>query len=411
MLLLKTFFHILTAPLFALGYLIPKDDNLWVVGAWFGQKYSDNAKYLFESLERKPSFHAVWLTKNRNVQDTLTDRGSTVVDFYSWKCLYYCVRAKHVVNCVGYDDVSLYAYLFPAKTTYINLWHGTPLKKLEVKRTLLARAARRILVSWLRREADLVFASSPLSKSLLSQYFQIPDQNIVVTGYPRNDGLYIQETPKILNNLRKRVQFNKVAFFLPTFRDYPIQNKAFSFFDGYQFSLDELMSVLESHQAVLLVKLHYRERQQSPDLIQRLAKSNRIHIIPDGPHTDIYPVLAKTDVLITDYSSVYFDYLLLDRPTIFSAFDKDIYARVRGLNFEYDDVTPGPIASNWTALCRHLNDSFSQPTRHKADRRCISKQFNTYSDNQNCTRVLRYITKNKLHAPEISKKQNPSLAG
>jgi CDP-glycerol glycerophosphotransferase (TagB/SpsB family) len=123
------------------------------------------------------------------------------------------------------------------------------------------------------------------------------------------------------------------------------------------------------------------------------TRFERIFSPSDEDLPDIYPLLRESAVLITDYSSVYFDYLLLDRPIIFAPFDLQLYTTAeRELFYDYDQVTPGPKAKDWPDVLRLLreamqNDSWSD------ERRKVCTRFNKFKDSNNSERVFQAFSR------------------
>jgi CDP-glycerol glycerophosphotransferase (TagB/SpsB family) len=109
---------------------------------------------------------------------------------------------------------------------------------------------------------------------------------------------------------------------------------------------------------------------------------------------DIYPLLKRVNILITDYSSVYFDFLLLDRPIIFAPFDLHEFVCLDGqeLFYEYDEVTPGPKATDWKEVLALVERSL-QTDDYKTQRREICQRFNEFHDGKNSERVYNIIKK------------------
>ncbi|CDG65347.1 MAG: hypothetical protein PWQ15_982 [Methanobacterium sp.] len=124
-------------------------------------------------------------------------------------------------------------------------------------------------------------------------------------------------------------------------------------------------------------------------------KYDRIYLLQDEDiNQDVYKILPFTDYLITDYSSVYFDYMLLNKPIIFAPFDIDDYIKNdREFYYNYNDVTPGPKAYNWKEVLKYINKIVREPNRYKDQRKIINQKFNKYNDNKNCQRVVNEIIK------------------
>ena len=125
----KLFFGVLLYPIYLLGKIIPKSENMWIFGAWYGNRYSDNTSYLFEYVNKeKKDVTAVWLSNKSEIISNLRSKGfkayhkNSILGFY-----YGCRAAITFVNC-GYSDVNMYAV---AKSLKVQLWHGIPLKKIK----------------------------------------------------------------------------------------------------------------------------------------------------------------------------------------------------------------------------------------------------------------------------------------
>jgi len=109
-------------------------------------------------------------------------------------------------------------------------------------------------------------------------------------------------------------------------------------------------------------------------------------------NTDPYQILSAADLLITDYSSVYFDYLLLDRPTVFVPVDVDQYRAARGFLLEpYEFWTPGPKVLDQEALEAEIRASLDDPTHGADQRHLINSIINQVADNSSCERVWQEI--------------------
>jgi len=109
---------------------------------------------------------------------------------------------------------------------------------------------------------------------------------------------------------------------------------------------------------------------------------------------DVAEVLANTDILITDYSSVFFDYLLTDNPIIFAPFDYEKYlTKDRELYYDYDEVTPGPKCKNWAEVLEWVFKFKDNSELYKDERKKVKDRFHKYHDNKSCDRVYKEIMK------------------
>jgi CDP-glycerol glycerophosphotransferase (TagB/SpsB family) len=388
---LRVIIAIFAFPLHLIGYLVPKNKNLWVFGAWLGEKYADNPKYLYEYVLDHTDDNAVWLTKNQNVYNELLANGRPVFYFYSAKGILCALRAKYVVFCVAYQDLSILCYLFSANAKVINLWHGTPLKRLTVERTQVQTIFRRILISIMGREADYVASTTPLVSKKLSKYFDIPSDHFLEYGYPRNDALFKKN--KIPINLGTVIKDKRVILYMPTFREYEVEGSRIDLFSDYGFNGRNLDKILENNNALLLVKLHFRDAPLF-DSVSSHVGDNIILLNDEQVKGDIYPLLSLTDILITDYSSVYFDFLLLNRPIVFSSFDIEHYEQSdRGFYFSYNDVTPGQKVDDWSGVEKSLEVILQNRIDESEHRQKVSERFNGANKVGSSKRIYDSLTK------------------
>ena len=371
-----------------------KQDNLWIFGSQSGQSYNDNSKYLFEYVSRQQNERAVWLSRNRGLIKDLRNRGKKAYHFYSAKGIYYALTAKYIVMSYSYDDVSYFAYLFPWKSKIINLYHATPLKKLdEVNKTIRMKFGRKFIWSYLGRKYDLITSASPAASKALNDFFKIDRTKYVVSGYPRNDALFDGRPNPLLEKLKRKSKASKTILFAPTYREYAADDKNFNLFEKYGFDQAKLTKMLQKEKAVFLIKLHYNDYAKSKHLFEDFKSSDFIHLISNEDiQNDIYPLLGHVDMLITDYSSICFDYLLLNRPLIFSSFDIKMYQKYdRGFSFDYQDVTPGPKAKDWLELIGQIEKNLNTPKLYEKQRLSVNRLLNQYHDKNNSQRAYEAI--------------------
>lgn len=144
-----------------------------------------------------------------------------------------------------------------------------------------------------------------------------------------------------------------------------------------------MTAFLKDHDINFYYKLHYVDKST---LNEKNVNIKQLHDI------DIYELLAITDILITDYSSVYFDFLLTGRPIIFTPFDLDDYIRKeRELYFNYHEVTPGPKCRDWNEVLLELEKIISGKDDYKKERQIVNNRFNTFQDGNSSKRVVEFI--------------------
>ena len=377
--------------IFLISCLIPKNKNLWIFGAWFGDKYADNSKYLFEYVNKNnPEIRAIWITNNENSYKLVKKEGYEVYYKNSLKGYLYSSFARVGIISTGIHDIIQYT---TGRMKIVQLWHGTPLKKImyddKITANLNKNSLKEKIVLFAKGfdEKNIFIASSEEVRNIFASAFRVPPNRIKVTGYPRNDfNLNIGDIPikSLLKNLKGKG--TKIGIYMPTHRQAGEKDSTKYLIDN----IDQVNSYLRKIDSFLLVKVHYYSLNK--EKIEN-SKYDRILFIKDEDiDQDIYKILPFTDYLITDYSSIYFDYLLLNKPIIFAPFDIEDYLKNdREFYYNYNDVTPGPKAYNWNEVLKYINEIIKEPNKNENKRKLINQKFNKYNDNKNCKRVLKEI--------------------
>lgn len=332
-----------------LSRLWSRDQQLWVFGARGGTDFVDNAKYLYLwTAGTEPTIRPVWLTKNDSVVETLQKQGYEAYHADSLRGRLLTLRAGVVCITQGLRDLHMGS---TAGATLVQLWHGLPLKTIGwdaewADQPWPVRRCHRYMAD----EIDLVTVPSTEAIEPLSSGLGIDPDRFVVTGYPRTavfaseiEGATLTVDDARLSGIEDHASDGEIIFYLPTYRG----DKGSSFVDAFDTAV--VGTQLAASDAHLYIKAHPHEP------VTATADHPHIHWLPSS--VDPYLVLPHADVLVTDYSSVFFDYLAVDRPIVFFAYDRSTYAGHRGFYFEYDDVTPGPIVGDSEALAEALGDA------------------------------------------------------
>lgn len=394
----------LAALFFLVSFIIPRSKRIWAFGSWYGLRFADNPKHLFlycSALSDGPVL-PVWISHSSAVIRRVRELGLRAHHWLSPIGLWYTLRAGvYLIDCRVMDISSIAS----SGAMVINLWHGVPLKKIEGdieqpdhpcvrarRGSLPVRIAYRLLRPQLAEPYDLVLGTSAVTAARFQSAFGVSSEQIVTTGYPRNDPLLAEadslkyllpEERSIIEEFRSHTSNGRrVLLYMPTFRDW--NNNA-----DRTIPIDwkELDSALQAGGGVLYCKLHPSDHARLPSL----AGSKFIHLMPSG--LDIYPALRYTDALITDYSSIFFDYLLLDRPIIFYPYDLDDYQKYsRTLYDPYDEVTPGPKAQTARGLretvAELLADYPGMTNRWREDRVRVRMRAHEFVDGRSSERLV-----------------------
>lgn len=265
------------------------------------------------------------------------------------------------------------------KQIVIQMWHGTPLKRI-------FNYQKDIKVKY--DYFTYILATSEFFAQFMSSAVPCEREKVIICGHPRNDMLFHEhKKPEFVEN-------DKLIFWAPTFRkakywkqcDSNI-NTILPLFDLEQ--LDELNTELNKNNVKLMVKLHPME-----DCPKNFYfKCTNLEVYSHNMFTDkgyeLYSMLAISDALITDYSSVYFDYLLLDKPIGFVIEDFESYESKRGFIFKNPlDYMPGEIIKNQNQLYKFIENIAMDNDKYSVQRSKINDFANYYKDGLNCERVL-----------------------
>jgi len=372
--LLTTFF--LNLVTIVLNLFVRKDSKVVVVGGWFGKRFADNSRYFFLFLNKYKAEYGltkiIWITRRDEIYGMLKEEGFDVAKAWSLKSIYYHLKAKYHVIDQAPEDINGY---FSFGSIRINLWHGFPLKKIgkyvdessdkSELMEILKGTFRNILHTgifsiggWSR---FCLLATSKFSAEILGYAFNVGEPDIAIANYPRNDvlisdmDLFIPEDEKRIIDLanERKSRGYKVIVYLPTFRD-RTGTLLLNIMDEQEMA--SFLSFLEENRILFITKFHFANTFiQHADIFGDINRSNTILNLPSS--LDVYNLLKLSDMLITDYSSVYFDYLLLNRPILFYPYDLDCYAnRDRGLIFDYDEYTPGRKAYTLQELMQEIKN-------------------------------------------------------
>lgn len=360
-----------------------RDSKLWVFNSWCGQSYSDSAMNVYEFvLANHPEIKPVWITARQSIYNNLKSQGKPVVFQGSREAKKACKNAGFVFITQSAKEMEI-AYINGAKQVW--LWHGMPLKKIGRDINLKHNLKERIHNLFPQNRADIpdYFISTSHSwDDILKQAY--PAKNIVVTGLPRNDVFFKNDNTPFIGEIDRKFNTPLKILYLPTFRDsFNNKGEAFNPFELYGFSYDKFNAFLEESNTVFFFKGHYR------DIVRyglNVTVTDRIISLDESMYSDLYVFIKDIDVLMTDYSSVYFDFLLLNKPVILAPFDFDDYCeKDRLFYFDYEEIE-GIRAKDWNDVI----DIIRHKRFYVPGQDTISK-FQEYQDGNSSERVTDFI--------------------
>lgn len=326
MLMYKLLMYALRFVAVLLVSLVPKNKKVWVFGAWFGQRFSDNSKYLYKYVsDNEKNINPIWITKSKKLTNELITQGINAFYYKSPLGIYYQIRAG-VVMISHSMEADLNSFFIGLNTYRVQLWHGIPLKKIGFDndkakvRTGLSIKFPKLYMILMNSRYDMMISTGDLCSKIFSSAFNLPISKIKQTGFPRNDVFF------------KRPEYDTLfkIVYMPTFRD--VEGDSGYLFTKYGFNALEFDKKLKAYGIILYIRVHPANRPSS-QLIETLQKCDSIRM---SESDDIYEEINQYNCLITDYSSIMFDFILSGRNVIFAPFDlKEYLSNNRNLYFDY----------------------------------------------------------------------------
>lgn len=325
--------------LFRLMSRLPVKKDSIVFESFRGVQYSCNPRAIYEYMRQyHPHFRMVWSVDKRYV-DYFEKHRIPYVKRSSIRWMFWMARAQYWVT-----NSRLPLWLpKPKHTTYVQTWHGTTLKKLagdmdevhmpgtdtvKYKRNFFKESGK-----W-----DVLISPNAYSTDIFRRAFLF-GKTLIETGYPRNDYLYTHNNRQAIEQLKTTYDIpkdKKVLLYAPTWRDDQSYEKG-----RYKFDLPLDLNLLKQklgEEYVVILRMHYL-------VAENFDLSPYEGFVYDySTNVDIRDLYLISDLLITDYSSVFFDYANLRRPIVFYMFDIDQYRdTLRGFYFDIEKNAPGPI--------------------------------------------------------------------
>ncbi|MGW1022620.1 bifunctional glycosyltransferase/CDP-glycerol:glycerophosphate glycerophosphotransferase [Streptomyces sp. NPDC002577] len=361
---------------------LPIDEHLAVYSAYWGRGPSCNPLAIYRKAQDiAPGVHGVWVVRPDAVREIPEGMDHVVLGSRRYRRV--MARARFLINNVNFPDDIVKR---PGQT-HLMTHHGTPLKRMGLDQQRFPAAAKGMNFRRLLERADrwdYSLSSNQLSTEHWERVYPCAFTSLDY-GYPRND-VYYTSTARDVARARQRLGIapgTTALLYAPTVRDYQT---------GYVAAMD-LAKVARALGPgfLLMVRTHYFYAQDP-----RLAQLQEQGLLLDvSRHPSVEELCLASDALITDYSSIQFDYACLDRPIITYADDWETYVRSRGVTFDLlsgkPGETPGAIATTEDELIELLRDGSWDDERTTELRAAFRRRFCHYDDGNASERVVRHV--------------------
>lgn len=390
----------------SMARILPVCRRVIVFQSSLGRNCTGNPRAVYEEMVRRgldESYRCYYiLDAPENFKGQLPGRIRLVKNA---RLRYYAVMA---VAGVWVSDTRFRNYMIKRRDTlYIQTWHGTPLKKLALDMDSLHMAGEESLAQYkeaFRRNAatwDYLISQNPFSSGVFRRAFDFHGI-MLECGYPRNDCL---ADVMSADERQRRIaelglpQDKKIMLYAPTWRDNAYHNK-----ENYRFEtkLDfARMQEAFGGEYVLAVKFHYMVKESDgwnpcPEFV---------HVLKED--VDIAKVYPVAELLITDYSSVMFDYSLTGQPIFFYAYDLEEYRdTLRGFYFDFEQEAPGPIVTTTEELIAAIQNEQNTAQEYACKYRRFREKYNPYDDGHASEKVLEIIQR---HAESSKQGKNGQI--
>ncbi|GAA5415810.1 teichoic acid poly(glycerol phosphate) polymerase [Paraliobacillus ryukyuensis] len=377
--------------LFSLIGTLPVKKNVIIFESFLGKQYSDNPRAIYEFMIKNnyhENYKLYWSIDARNLKK-IEGYQLNVLARFSIKWLLIMPRAQYwIVN----SRLPLWIPK-PKHTKYVQTWHGTPLKKLaadmkEVHMPGTNTEKYKLNFLYEANKWDYLISPNQYSTTIFKRAFQFK-KKIIESGYPRNDYLYQHNNEKSIRILKKTLRIpldKKVILYAPTWRDNNYYAKG-----KYKFNLELNLKQLYQEfgdQYVILLRMHY--------LVAESIDTNGFEsfVYDYSKYDDIRDLYIISDILITDYSSVFFDFANLQRPMLFFVYDIESYRdNLRGFYLDFEKAAPGPLVKTTEELIEQIKDIENDQFSYQDKMENFLNEFCYLEDGKASKRVFEQITK------------------
>lgn len=370
-----------------LGKILPVKRRLVMFESFHGKQFSDSPRAVYEYMKaEKMNYEMVWSVDRRHLK-YFKNRNLKYVRRFSIQWLLLMSRSKYWIT-----NARLPLWIpKPNHTTYVQTWHGTPLKRLAADMEevhMPGTNTQRYKENFTKEASKWDFLISPnvYSTEIFRRAFQF-NKEVIESGYPRNDYLTNSDRLDEINSLKEKLDIDpskKVILYAPTWRDNQFHRKGKYKFN-LELDLDRLYQEFgDTH--VIVLRMHYLVSENLD------IENHRGFVYDLSKYEDIRDLYLISDMLITDYSSVFFDYANLRRPILFFVYDIEDYRdNLRGFYFDFEQEAPGPLVKDTEQIITEIKKVNSESFKVTKAYQDFYNRFCYLEDGNASKRVVRRL--------------------
>ena len=372
--------------IFSFLYIFIKKNKKRIIFTSTGNtKYDHNSKYLFEYfLKYYPDFDVKYVINESNLKNNLEEKiGNYFINTNSIKGMLYSLKAyTWITSSIELPVGGIFQRI---NRLVIHLGHGTPLKNIGFLEKNIS-TLKKVYYILIKNNFSYVLSTSYDFDKIMSKFLNIPLKRIFTNGQPRLDSIF-EKKEDILNRVFKVEKNMRNILYAPTWRQ-DSETKLFPFSD---FNEKEIENFLEDNKINIFLRVH---PDFETEIDEKLLKIKGIYVLNSKVVKDISEYLSCFDLLITDYSSIFIDYLLLDKPILFLPYDFENYNEEIGFTVDYMSHTPGPKSYTFKSFKNEIIELLNNNEYFYKERIKDKTFYNLYTDNKNCERVSKFILEN-----------------
>lgn len=350
----------------------------------FVASFGDNIFYVLEEVKKQTTDQIVILKTSQCKFNFNVNSHHKVLDFETYNLIDWIKSIYHLATSKKIFVDNYYGFLavtdFKSNVSCIQLWHAAgAIKQFGLKDPSNILRTERAMERFQRvySRFNYVVVGSEKMANIFRESFNISNDQILRSGVPRTDLFFNQNQLEKIKRLLKSqypiINDKKVILYAPTFRDGQLNNSTI------KLDIEAMYRELKEDYVVFL-RLH-------PAMNVTFNNKYPNFIVDVSNYVDINELLVVTDILITDYSSIPFEFSLLNKPMLFYAYDIEEYSRSRGFWEDYEQTTPGPVVRTTEKLIQLISDNeFDLDNIHY-----YANQWNQYSTGNSSRRLVEAI--------------------
>lgn len=360
----------------------PLKENYIIFESFLGKNYSDSPRNIYEYIiENNLDYQCIWVfnDKNRKIPGN-----AKIVKRFSLAYYYYFAVSKYWIN-----NMRQPLHLVKREgNVFLETWHGTPLKKLvfDMKDVYSANPRYKRDFYMQSRAWDYLLSPNKYSSEIFRSAFKF-DNEMLEYGYPRNDILYSPQKDEIVVRVKKSIgipEDKKVVLYAPTWRDDDFYEPGKYKFQ-LQLDLHKMKEILGDEYVVAL-RMHYFI---ADDINVEGLDGFAFNL---SKYDDIAELYLISDILITDYSSVFFDYANLKRPILFFTYDLDKYRdQLRGFYLDFENEGPGPLLRTSDAVIEAIANIDEVTKEYVGRYDAFYERFCSWHDGKSTEKVVKKV--------------------